>query len=221
MEGYVNLQNLAYRHLKKMILDNQLENNVIYSETKVAKSIGISRTPMRDAVRILAKEGFVDRIPSKGFTLHEMSLKDVLETFQIRCALEGFCSMQIANDCFSERSLKTICNLEGILRNQEQILNGSKSIAKFAKYDNSFHHQIVLHCKNQTMIEIYNIFIYKISRQIQIALAYEDRMEKAYLEHKRILEKIKAGDTANIYKLSIDHMEIATQIIPLVKSEIK
>ena len=65
---------------------------------RLAKELGISRTPFRDAIHRLAQEGYIDIIPSKGFRLHQITERDVIETFQIRTALETYCTMQIARD---------------------------------------------------------------------------------------------------------------------------
>ena len=81
------LQIQAYEQLKQMILDGHFLPDTIYSETKTSKELGVSRTPMRDAIQKLEQEGYLDVIPSKGFRLHKMTEDDLLETYQIRCAL--------------------------------------------------------------------------------------------------------------------------------------
>ena len=63
------LQIRAYEHLREMIEENQLEDGVIYSETRLAKEIGVSRTPMRDALQKLEQEGLIEILPSRGFHL--------------------------------------------------------------------------------------------------------------------------------------------------------
>ena len=73
------LNEQAYEHLQNLILSNQLSYQQVYSETKLSKELGISRTPFRDAIHRLAQEGYVDIIPSRGFTLHQLSKKDVME----------------------------------------------------------------------------------------------------------------------------------------------
>ena len=88
----IPLNEQAYRHLQHMILTDQLSYQEIYSETKLSKELGISRTPFRDAIHRLAQEGYIDIIPSKGFTLHQLTKQDVDETFQIRSALECYCT---------------------------------------------------------------------------------------------------------------------------------
>ena len=61
------LNEQAYNYLQKLIMENHFSYQEVYSETKLSKELGISRTPLRDAVHRLAQEGYIDIIPSKGF----------------------------------------------------------------------------------------------------------------------------------------------------------
>ena len=70
------LNEQAYNYLQKLIMENHFSYQEVYSETKLSKELGISRTPLRDAVHRLAQEGYIDIIPSKGFMLHQMNRKD-------------------------------------------------------------------------------------------------------------------------------------------------
>ena len=67
------LQDKVYRQLKDKINGGELSHGQIYSETKLASELGVSRTPMKDALRRLSQDRFIDIIPSKGFKLHEMT----------------------------------------------------------------------------------------------------------------------------------------------------
>ena len=98
METSKPLQQQAYEHLKGLIYQDFFSYDQIYSETKVAKEMGISRTPMRDAIHRLSQERFLDIIPSKGFCLHQMNRQDIQETFQVRSAIEGYCTYLITKD---------------------------------------------------------------------------------------------------------------------------
>ena len=69
------LNEQAYNYLQKLIMENHFSYQEVYSETKLSKELGISRTPLRDAVHRLAQEGYIDIIPSKGFMLHQMNRK--------------------------------------------------------------------------------------------------------------------------------------------------
>lgn len=70
MAGYTLLQEEAYTHIKEQILSGALREEQIYSETKIAAMIGISRTPVKDALVRLSQERLVDILPSRGFRLH-------------------------------------------------------------------------------------------------------------------------------------------------------
>ena len=89
----IPLNEQAYRHLQHMILTDQLSYQEIYSETKLSKELGISRTPFRDAIHRLAQEGYIDIIPSKGFTLHQLTKQDVDETFQMLLYLPDYAGL--------------------------------------------------------------------------------------------------------------------------------
>ena len=84
------LQIQAYEYLKDMILSGKLDPDVLYSETRMSAEIGISRTPMREAIQCLSQDGYITVVPSKGFMLRKLSEEDMEETIQIRCAIEGF-----------------------------------------------------------------------------------------------------------------------------------
>ena len=109
------LQAKAYEYIKTLILNGELKVDEIYSETKIAKELGISRTPLRDAIHHLVEEGYIDIIPSKGFKLHKMTKQDVLDTFQIRSAIEGYCTFYIAQNYKSEECQKLFSYLEFLL----------------------------------------------------------------------------------------------------------
>ena len=67
MQLMSSLQQEAYNYIKDLILTNRLDVNSLYSETKLSKELGISRTPMREALQCLSQDGYIDVIPSKGF----------------------------------------------------------------------------------------------------------------------------------------------------------
>ena len=68
-----SLQSQAYDTLKEQILSNILTPGVLYSETKISKELGISRTPMREALQCLSQDGYITIIPSRGFKIRQLS----------------------------------------------------------------------------------------------------------------------------------------------------
>ena len=103
MDSRSLLQAQAYNYVKEQILSNKLEANVLYSETKLAAELGISRTPLRQSLHCLSQDGYITIFPSKGFMIRQLTDKDMLETIEVRCAIEGFCTHAIANERDEEK----------------------------------------------------------------------------------------------------------------------
>ena len=95
MAKYTPLQEKAYEFLKNKITRGELEHGKFYSETKMAAEIGISRTPFKDALVRLSQDRYIDIVPSRGFCLHTLSLQDIINTYQSRTAVEGFCAFSL------------------------------------------------------------------------------------------------------------------------------
>ena len=142
------LQAKAYEYIKTLILNGELKPDSVYTEIKIAKEIDIKRKQLRKAIKNLVEE---------GFKLHKMTKQDVLDTFQIRSAIEGYCTFYIAQNYKSEECQKLFSYLEFLLFKQEQILNTSKSIDAFTKFDNEFHIEIVHHLKNKSFDKLFDM----------------------------------------------------------------
>lgn len=204
------LNEQAYDHLQKLITDGQLSYHEIYSETKLAKELGISRTPFRDAIHRLAQEGYIDIIPSKGFRLHQITERDVIETFQIRTALETYCTMQIARDVKEESnaSLRSFFKeLDWLMENMKEVMENDQGIDEFCEYDFRFHRKIIDYLGNEQFSSVFASFLYRMKRLAKLSLQHEGRMGQTVEEHQAILDAMKNGDTEHIYEITMVHMD--------------
>jgi len=201
------LQLVAYEHLKDMILNDTFDYGVVYSETKLSKEIGVSRTPLRDAIQRLVQEKYIDIIPSKGFQLHQMDEKDIIETYQFRSALEGFCTVQIAKDYQTDKAACLFSDLSELLLRQEKIHTTTGSIEEFTLYDNQFHIKIIDYLDNNVFREAFAIQIHMIKRLAMQSLSHEGRMQETLSEHYAMFNAMKNGETENIYNVTLQHMD--------------
>lgn len=204
------LNEQAYDHLQKLITDGQLSYHEIYSETKLAKELGISRTPFRDAIHRLAQEGYIDIIPSKGFRLHQITERDVIETFQIRTALETYCTMQIARDVKEKNNanLKPFFKeLDWLMENMKEVMENDQGIDEFCEYDFRFHRKIIDYLENEQFSSVFASFLYRMKRLAKLSLQHEGRMAQTVEEHQAILDAMKNGDTEHIYEITMVHMD--------------
>lgn len=206
------LQKEVYQYIKNRILDESLEYNVIYSESKIALETGVSRTPVRDAVHRLFQEGLIDIIPNKGFTLHKMNRQDVLETYDVRSAIEGYCSRKLALEVQTEEAQALISQLKASLKHQQEIYRGKKKISDFAEEDQNFHYLIVSYSQNETFIETFRQYMYKIKKLACYSLGKDQRMEHTLMEHQKIFDEICSGNAQGAYDATLFHMKAPMDI---------
>lgn len=208
----IPLNEQAYLHLQKLIMQGQLSPEKIYSETKLSKELGISRTPFRDAVHRLAQEGYIDIIPSKGIMLHQMTRQDIEETFQVRSALECYCTLQITKSSGRRPAKKLLKELHFLTDMLKDIMESSNSIEEFCDYDFQFHTKIIEYTGNAQFSSIFDTFKYRMRRLAELSLAHEGRMLDTYNEHLAIVEAMEAGDVEHIYEITLNHMDTARGI---------
>lgn len=178
---------LAYEHIKNMVLEGKMEYGEIYSETKIAKEIGISRTPVRDAIQYLSQEKYIDILPNKGFCLHKMGIQDFVDTNQIRTAIEGYCGREIAQKAHLEETKETFDLLESFLKQQKEALE-QESVTAFFEADMQFHIQLVSHIANRELNNLFGTYMYRMRNLALHSLHVPGRMEKTYQEHLEILK---------------------------------
>ena len=205
MEYKKTLQLQAYEYIKSKILNNDMLYNKIYSETKIAKELGISRTPVRDAIQYLSQERYIDIIPNKGFCLHKMQMQDFIDTMEIRTAIEGYCVRKIAKEYESQKAKYTLKKLEELIEIQKKSVN--ISLEDFFESDMLFHITIVNHINNNELKKLFSSYIYRMRNFAMHSLSHEGRIKSTIEEHLEILNNMKEGNAINAYESTVLHME--------------
>ena len=183
MQLMSSLQLEAYNYIKNLILTHQLDVNTLYSVTKLSKELGISRTPMREALQCLSQDGYITVIPSKGFRIRQLSQKDMRETIQIRCAIEGFCTQCLAKEY--------------------QTAKGQNTIQKL----------LVNYIENEEINHMFQKLMYLIRLTTQSALEVEGRINGTIDEHSEYFENLKTGNGNEAYRILIDHLMMPLNIV--------
>ena len=212
MTNFKFLQTQAYERLKAMILGKELSFDTIYSETRLAQEFGISRTPMRDALQRLSQEGYIDVVPSKGFCLHRITPKEVLDIFTIRAAIEGYCAQQLAQNIASDRAQETVAQLEKSVECMERIAQTNRSMSDFVEEDFTFHQTLVYYVGNDTFAEIFGVYKYRSMELARDSLMHKGRMEGVLREHRDILNAVRSGDLVSTYHMVMTHMTVPVDI---------
>ena len=213
MQFMSSLQQEAYNYIKDLILTNRLDVNNLYSETKLSKELGISRTPMREALQCLSQDGYIDVIPSKGFRIRQLNQKDMKETIQIRCAIEGFCTQCLADEYNTPKGQRTIEKLGEILDKQKEAINLDDDYESFINYDHEFHLLLVNYIENEEINHMFQRLMYLIRLTTQSALQVDGRSIGTVDEHEEYFEKLKAGDGNEAYRILINHLMMPLNIV--------
>ena len=104
LDNYKPLRDVVFENLRAAILDGNLKAGQRLMEVQLAEQLGVSRTPIREAIRKLELEGLVVMLPRKGAYVANMSFKDLIDVLEIRASLEGLAAY-LAAERRSEKSL--------------------------------------------------------------------------------------------------------------------
>jgi len=201
IEGYDLLSKKVYKILKKEIIKGSFKPGTKLPESRIAKQLGVSRTPVREALRELAAEGFVKMNPNQAIIVKNISIKDLLEVLQIRGVLEGLAA-RLAAPLITEEKIKV---LETCNENMEKFIIKNNVLA-FGKESNKFHELILDVCGNDRLTQIRKNLADQIYRFRNISLHIPGRLESALIEHREITEALKQGDADKADALSKTHI---------------
>lgn len=195
---------IAYAAIKNKILSGAIAPLSDISESEWQETLGISRTPIREAIQILEKEGFVYIYPRKSIIVSEITPELVREIFQMRelnePALTVEASMQI-DQTWLLKQRKVFSKMPDMAEQAQ--------IQYFIEHDNAFHAGILEHCSNRFMRSIMGI-VYDHSQRIRIKISRPtDKNDSSMQEHVDIIDAMLRRDADEISKKVLQHIEIS------------
>ena len=202
LENYELLNQKAYRILKEAIVRGDLAPNSKLALNKIAKSLGISNTPIREAVNKLSSEGFVKIIPNKGIIVKEINIDDLQEILNIRTFLDGL----IAKLAAEKITDKEIDEMMAIVHEMARCVKLDDRLT-YNDLDIKFHDFLLTIAANKKLKEIYNNLIIHVYQFRLRTLKILDRMGKSLKEHREIALKIKERNPDEANEVSQSHIE--------------
>lgn len=206
-DGYKPLREIVFESIREAILNGVFKPGERLMEIQLAEELGVSRTPVREAIRILELENFVIMVPRKGAYVAGVSLKDVAEVFEIRSALEGLAA-SLAAERITDSELEQM-EQALLYRAQEEETELEQSV----KSDTDFHALVYRASRNERLIQILANLREQIQRFRTTSLAVPGRMKAAIEEHWAILEALKNHDSEAAQSLTIAHIETAENVM--------
>jgi DNA-binding GntR family transcriptional regulator len=197
-----NLRNQVYDVLKKRIILREIPSGKKINEEELAKSLGVSRTPIRETLVRLEHEGIVEIIPRRGAFVVSQSKEKVRDLLQVREVLEGLVARLATENMKSEL-------LDRIKRSLEKVSSTDDDDNRLLKYtpaDVEFHALLLEACDNEllkTMMENLNVHLQMVRLR---TVALPGRPEQTVLEHYEIVEAIEKRNSILAEKLMKEHV---------------
>lgn len=206
MEKYQDrsLRGRVFRKLREDILSGKYKDHEELREISIGEELGVSRTPVREALRQLELEGLVTIIPNKGAYVTGITPKDVHDIYTIRSMLEGLCARWATRHITDEQ----IEELEEIILLSEFHLKkeGNGKAKQVSDLDGKFH-KVLYEASNSRILEhVLSDFHKYVQIARTMSVGAKDRAEKSIAEHRGILNAIKSKDEVLAEKLANEHI---------------
>ncbi len=213
LENYKPLREIVFEALREGIISGELKPGERLMEVQLAEEMGVSRTPVREALRKLELEGFVVMVPRKGVYVAGISTKDISEVFEIRSALEALAASLAAEritDDEIEELERLLLKINECIKNHD--LDGLVSV------DTAFHDIVYKASRNERLVQIVSNLREQIQRFRKTSLSSPGRIRHTVEEHKKIVDAIASRDAALAHELAQEHVENAeNQILEAVR----
>ena len=196
----------TYAHLKRRILDGTHPGGEIVTEGEIAEAVGVSRTPVREALLRLEVEGLVRLYPKKGALVIPVSAQEAQDVIEARSLIEEWA----ATNVWPHRKdlLDDLRELLSAMRDARR----RRDVVDFTEADRSFHERIVAGAGNAILTRQYRSLRERQMCLTSTAMRVADgRMDKAVQGHRQLLELLRSGTKAAFLAATRDHLEIARE----------
>jgi DNA-binding GntR family transcriptional regulator len=210
VETVLSLKDKAYAAIKSAILSLRLEPGMALVESDLAQQLGLSKTPVRDALQELEREGFVTRVFFKGTYVTDVTTKDLVEVFQIRAVLEGMAA-RLAAPLFSPPELDDIS--QSLDAAEAALAEGNLHFC--SECGMALHEAIIDKADNQRLA----LIIHNLDDHVQRFRAVSDRiigrLSKSVVEHRRVLAALRTCNPEMAEWAMRDHLLSVLQDLTL------
>lgn len=201
MDEYLPLRDVVFNTLRRAILRGELKPGERLMEIQLANKLGVSRTPIREAIRKLELEGLVLMIPRRGAEVAEITEKNLRDVLEVRCALEEL-AVQLACD---RMDADGIASLKEAARKFREVLD-SDDITQIAQADVLFHDIIYTATDNDRLIQLLNNLREQMYRYRIEYLKKRECYPQLLEEHQTVIEAIESKDKQKATEITGRHI---------------
>jgi DNA-binding GntR family transcriptional regulator len=191
----------AYTQLKRQIMYNELPPGFRALEEELALRLGMSRTPIREALIRLEQEGFIELIPRRGMRVKALSAKDIRDITEVLSCLEVAAAEKLAS---RKPGPAEIARLEEAIAGMDRALDGDDRAA-WAEADYRFHCLLVELCDNQQLVAVARNFLDKAHRFRLMTVNVRAKPVYSNVNHAAVVEAIRRGDPQTAVEIHRAH----------------
>ena len=200
--AYLPLRDVVFQTLRQAILKGELKPGERLMEIKLAETLGVSRTPIREAIRKLELEGLVIMIPRKGAAVANITEKDTKDVLEVRRTLEMF-AVEVACDRITKEQLAALKEAAKAF----EASKGSNDLIRIAETDMHFHEIIYEATHNERLVQMLNNLRENMYRYRIEYLKDANYYDSLVNEHQEILDAIESGDKGKAGICMRDHID--------------
>lgn len=209
MNEYLPLRDVVFNTLRQAILRGELKPGARLMEIQLANKLGVSRTPIREALRKLELEGLVNMVPRKGAEVADITEKSLRDVLEVRKALEEL-SVQLACEKITEEEIE---ELKRVAERFKDTLD-DQDVTKIAEADVAFHDVIYTATDNQKLILLLNNLREQMYRYRVEYLKKEEAYPQLIAEHEELIDNISKRNKEEATRIMCEHIDnqVATVI---------
>ena len=198
----------VFENLKQAIIRGDIPSGERLVENAIAETLDISRTPVREAIHKLEREGFLKKLPRGGLTVIGLTREDIEETFGIRCVLESYAARLAA----SKHQEKELIPLEKKVDEFQKYLNLGK-LDILPKINTEFHDLLYALSRSPKLIKMIAALSDQIFRFRQIILKNKSLARMSHEDHRQMIAAIRKRDVECVEKLVKAHIVRGQEVV--------
>ncbi|MEH6577020.1 MAG: GntR family transcriptional regulator [Amphritea sp.] len=188
-------------HLRTMIIENELPEGERIDENALCEELGISRTPLREALKVLQSEGLVTIEPNRGSRVATITEQEFDELFEVISGLERMAA-ELAAERATDAELKRLEQLQTRMENHYQ----KEDRQSYFAINQTIHRAIVAMAKNESLETLHNQLLNKAGRGRFMAIGSDQRWEEAIDEHRQLLDALKQRQGTQAGQILLEHV---------------
>ena len=204
LDSYKPLRELVFENIRQAIVKGIFAPGERLMEIQLADDLGVSRTPVREAIRKLELEGFVVMIPRRGTYVANLSIKDINDVYEIRISLDVLAA-GLAAERIEPEELEELNRL--LLEISEAARTGPMD--KIVRLDTAFHDVLYKASRNDRLLNIINNLREQITGIRGTSMRYPGRLADTLEEHRALVDSIAARDSERAQAAARIHLENA------------